>query len=749
MKKNLLIMTVFLLTCLGAAAQGQKITKFSPKLDVRQSVMTLPQQNVKSEVRKNVAASKVASTPVRAKRAAGDAPSDLAVKKLGWNSAMITWEGDFDSYNVRYRKASEASPSEGAVFFESFDDGVLPEGWTTIDADGDGEGWEFMTGFSDYAHSGDGLATSASYINYVGPLEPDNWLITPLLDLEGTMKVWMYGQDPKWAAEHFAAYLYIPAEGDDEELTADDFKIELIKEKIVTGEYVQYEANLSEYEGQKGYIAIRHFNCTDMYRLNLDDFGIYTEETGGEWTELSTEENSIELTDLDAGTTYELQVQGNAITNLSDWSPLLQFTTIADNLWYFNGYNNDDEHIVNQEITVDIYPENHAISITGLCSYLPDAAVTGKLSEDGKTATFESGQYFGSYNNSYDMYFLGYNLNSESEEDEIIDVVFDVDLDNGVLTLDENTLIVVSAYQNKVSYYEYYYDVVITHDQIPYAPPTDLEVGDITTNSAMLTWTDNSIEEVTQWVVKYSPLVVTSVDENGNKTYDLAEDGTLLQEIVVDDDAYTLEDLEPGTAYVVWVRPEPAEDMWSDYLIFETKVIAVPGVPADPTDVDWYDKGDESGYSYVSFTLPEYDVDGNQLDKELLSYSIYTDNDQLFTFDADTYYNDIEEDMTEIPYSVFNGGYDFYTNHVYFYRTNEGDNPFFTKRIGVQVHYTVDGEKNSSNIVYYNLPIPTGIDNATVSEGNDTWYTLDGRKLSSKPSTKGVFIRNKQKVVNK
>lgn len=80
---------------------------------------------------------------------------------------------------------------------------------------------------------------------------------------------------------------------------------------------------------------------------------------------------------------------------------------------------------------------------------------------------------------------------------------------------------------------------------------------------------------------------------------------------------------------------------------------AVPAVPANPTADEWYDKGDESGYSKFSFTLPTKDVDGNPIDDEKLSYSIYTDNDQLFTFDAETYSDDLTEDMTEIPYSIY------------------------------------------------------------------------------------------------
>ena len=145
-----------------------------------------------------------------------------------------------------------------------------------------------------------------------------------------------------------------------------------------------------------------------------------------------------------------------------------------------------------------------------------------------------------------------------------------------------------------------------------------------------------------------------------------------------------------------------------------------PAVPADPTADDWYDCGDESGYSKFSFTLPTTDVDGNLIDPEYLSYSIYTDGDQLFTFDSEHYSYDIgNEDITEVPYSVYNSGYDFHNGSCYFYRTNEGDNPLFTERIGIQVHYTVDGVKNSSEIVYWTLPTEPAVPADPIA---DDWY---------------------------
>jgi hypothetical protein len=33
--------------------------------------------------------------------------------------------------------------------------------------------------------------------------------------------------------------------------------------------------------------------------------------------------------------------------------------------------------------------------------------------------------------------------------------------------------------------------------------------------------------------------------------------------------------------------------------------------------------------------------------------------------------------------------------------------------------------------------------------GSDAWYTLDGRRLSGKPTQKGIYINNSKKVVIK
>ena len=131
-------------------------------------------------------------------------------------------------------------------------------------------------------------------------------------------------------------------------------------------------------------------------------------------------------------------------------------------------------------------------------------------------------------------------------------------------------------------------------------------------------------------------------------------------------------------------------------------------VPADPTNLTWYDCGDESGHSYLTFTLPTVDVNGTPLDIEMMGYRIYTDDDQIFTFNSALYEN-IFGSSTEVYYYSWEAGSDLQSNGVFFYRTNaDGFERFFNTRIGVQVFYVNDNFSigGVSNIVYTYLEDP-------------------------------------------
>lgn len=188
----------------------------------------------------------------------------------------------------------------------------------------------------------------------------------------------------------------------------------------------------------------------------------------------------------------------------------------------------------------------------------------------------------------------------------------------------------------------------------------------------------------------------------------------------------------------------------------------VPAVPADPVlyEDSWFDSGEEDGYSCFDFTVLAEDVDGNYIDPTHLVYSIFTDDDVPFVFEAATYSNDLTEDMTDIPYEIYSSGYDFDMSRIYFYRTNMGDNPMFTQRIGIQVHYDVPVTskgrditivRNSSNIVYWELP-PSAISEVRTepTTTDDAYYNMMGQRFNAGSTLPaGIYIHKGKKIIVK
>ena len=244
------------------------------------------------------------------------APTDLVTTNITANSATLGWSDNQDSYNVQYRKV---------YFYEDFESQTLPTGWTTIDANGDGNTWGI--GFST-AHSGDNGAYNLSYVySSDGSVTttPDDYLVSPQLDLQGTLRVWLsgYAFNGTRYEEHFEILLSTTGN------SAADFTTTLVGESTTINGYVEYTADLSSYAGQQGYIAIRHFNCTDQYYLYVDDFGLYGTEN---WVSVNPNPTNatVTLTGLTPMTGYEWQVQGldcNSAGSATEWSAVATFTT--------------------------------------------------------------------------------------------------------------------------------------------------------------------------------------------------------------------------------------------------------------------------------------------------------------------------------------------------------------------------------------------------------------------------------------
>jgi hypothetical protein len=70
---------------------------------------------------------------------------------------------------------------------------------------------------------------------------------------------------------------------------------------------------LSAYDGQTGYIAIRHFGCTDMFRINIDDVELTANGGGGQV------EGTI-TADFDCGETCTLVATPNIDYEFVNWT---------------------------------------------------------------------------------------------------------------------------------------------------------------------------------------------------------------------------------------------------------------------------------------------------------------------------------------------------------------------------------------------------------------------------------------------
>ena len=183
-----------------------------------------------------------------------DQPFDVEVSNISQTTADLSWDGYDDSYDIRYRQQSghdianflnnqvgsnitttgtftdytfslssysgrgyvairhynvsdmfwldvtsvTVKDSSNNTVFEGDLTNGIPDGWYAVDYDGDGYNWKANTGF----------VYSESYSNDAGvALNPDNWLITPMVPLGGSVVINAKGQDSNYPSEVFGIFV--------------------------------------------------------------------------------------------------------------------------------------------------------------------------------------------------------------------------------------------------------------------------------------------------------------------------------------------------------------------------------------------------------------------------------------------------------------------------------------------------------------------------------------------------------------
>jgi hypothetical protein len=380
------------------------------------------------------------------------------------DSNVATWTGDAQEVVFTITANSQINSIQVTVEGESgeepdgvtytFDDGTL-DGWTTIDADGDGYTWMNTAeagGGLDAHNSSNYAVFSQSYANSAA-LTPDNYLISPKVELGGKFSFFAVAQDKSYPAEHFGVFVSTKGNTDPADfkmveewtLTAARSDNQLRAPRKVQGRWYQYIVDLSEYEGQEGYVAIRHFDCTDNFYMLVDDI------TFGTPAEPDPEPEPEELVELPEGV-----------------EPI-EYTLTATGATSMSTIDIEDTKLVAFDGT-DVY-------LQGLAYYFPDAFVKGTLTADGQVL-IPTGQFVGE-----DEYGLEYLVALDVDEEgyflDAENIVFDLDVESGVLTLVDDNYYGESSTKDADGLFDYFEEAVYTPGALvlpdPVVAPEDLE----------------------------------------------------------------------------------------------------------------------------------------------------------------------------------------------------------------------------------------------------------------------------------
>ena len=256
------------------------------------------------------------------------AANNLYVSPTGW----AKWEG-------------EKVITKGDEFIFGFEDGTM-DGWVTYDVDGDDFTWKHVWDFwgEDYGYNSNASILSASYTNELGPLFPDNYIVTEekyLIGGASQLTFMVSPFDDNYPNEYYGVAVsttgntpedlemiweetFVPGKGATREAGATR-ALNITRE----GNWYFRTVDLSAFEGQEVYIALRHFNCTDQYIFFIDDITLTNATKSSRaiesYTVLLNGVEEATVTDLHyrhedvtAGETYTTTVIANFASGSSD-----------------------------------------------------------------------------------------------------------------------------------------------------------------------------------------------------------------------------------------------------------------------------------------------------------------------------------------------------------------------------------------------------------------------------------------------
>ena len=224
-----------------------------------------------------------------------------------------------------------------------------PQGWTYIDADGDGALFGvYAAGGMEPNGSVNTTGTNASlasfsYMNGYGPLTPDNYAFMPLTSILPGARIGFYaaGFDPNYPAETFS---FVVA-------SSDGMNITTLNTWTTSNPYSKYVVDLSAYAGQSVFLGFRHHSATAAYALVIDNITV----TNAVWAGTASVTERYNIYRSFDGVNYNLigYADGNAtsyddndIQNVNQYYKVTAVNTVS-------GGNHCESSPINVHVTTD------------------------------------------------------------------------------------------------------------------------------------------------------------------------------------------------------------------------------------------------------------------------------------------------------------------------------------------------------------------------------------------------------------
>ena len=487
--------------------------------------------------------------------------------------------------------------------------------------------------------------------------------------------------------------------------------------------------------------------------------------------------------------TTEAPEPSNYLVNVPEDATIEEDWVIDGEIQYYSGNSLFEK-------TTKVAFAGNEVYIQGLAYYFPDAWIKGTIS--GSTATFPSGQFVGEDEYGFE-YMVGY------DGTQIVDnIMFSFDSSAKKFTMTTPYLLENSEINSYLPW-AVFQDLSVYQGEVFVPEVVDAPEG-LTTQKYI--WTCNVL--INGEETDYSHTGFVNIGFNGNDVYvqGMCEDlpdawikgtkngnnvtfrtgqyfGEITNILGYIYPYYFVGYTGTATSDVVFTYNTTTKTFTADtpFLLNEHRSIIRPyitfnnnkwellkekvAVPACPSFTMLKLEG--TSYPYVDLDIPFKDVDGNEMNPDKLYYRLYSDVEHvkdLIVFVAgtgDNQYKYFTETLTEIPY-LFNDDYDIYKCGKRVYLNQGLDFLNTLNRIGVQsVYYggLAEGQPGKTSPIVWcdikefttpEISIATGVeamDNGqwTIDDSTDKWYTIDGQKLSGKPTKKGVYIYNGKRVV--